>query len=432
MGNKGRGTKLPKFFAVDFFCGAGGTTRGLIDAGGYVVAGVDKEGSCRATYERNNVNTTLDCAPAKYLQRDIFEASEEYPEGQGDLLLRELAALLDGYQTAYPKIPLLLAICAPCQPFTQMTKIEMTDERAMARRRDRGLLGQTFKYVQNLSPALILSENVAGIQNASYGGVWQDFEQKLRDRGYVVGSNIVEAARFSIPQSRRRSIMLAVNKIDCLPEAIIDAGTPTERLAVPDDDGTGRVVTVRETLEKFPPLKAGEKHPEVPNHHCAGLSEINLRRIRLVQPGDSNAVFDQNGLSLACHDRLRARTGADGKSMKGSFSDIYTRMAPDRPSPTMTTKCFSISNGRFGHYDMSQDRCISVREAAALQTFPDDYEFIGDSIQATAKMVGNAVPPKLSEFFGNLLVSHLRPDARPYYFPDDTPAQASLFPLAAE
>lgn len=433
-GTSGKAEQLPKFFAIDFFCGAGGTTRGLIDAGGYVIAGVDKEASCKETYERNNVNTTLDGKPALYLQRDIFDQTDEYPEGQGQQLLGELSALVNDYQTRHPGIPLLLAICAPCQPFTQMTRIEMTDERSLARLRDRGLLGQTFKYVEELTPTLILSENVAGIQKESYGGVWQDFEGKLRKNGYVVGSNIVDAARFGIPQSRKRSIMLAINKVDCRPEIITTEDGPGGSLTVPDSDPGSRTVTVREAISHFPPLKAGERHEEIPNHETSRLSEVNLKRIRLVQPGGDNFVFDESNLALPCHQRLREKPKKDGGGdQRRAFSDIYTRMHPDKPAPTMTTKCTSISNGRFGHYDMSQDRAISVREAAALQTFPDDYVFYADSFMATAKMVGNAVPPKLSQFFAELLVEGLRPDARPFYFPDDTPSQSSLFlQVAAE
>jgi len=426
--------RLPKFFAIDFFCGAGGTTRGLIDAGGYVIAGVDKEGSCKDTYERNNVNTTLDCKPALYLQRDIFDQTDEYPEGQGQQLLSELSALANEYQTKYRGIPLLLAICAPCQPFTQMTRIEMTDERSLARLRDRGLLGQTYQFIKELNPTLILSENVAGIQKESYGGVWQDFEGKLRKNGYVVGSEIVDCSRYGIPQNRKRSIMLAINKVDCRPEIIQAEDGPGGTLVVPESDPKSPAVTVREAIGHFPPIKAGERHETIPNHQTSALSSINLQRIRLVQPGGDNFVFNDSNLALPCHQRLREKPKAGGSGdHKRAFSDIYTRMHPDKPSPTMTTKCTSISNGRFGHYDMGQDRAISVREAAALQTFPDDYVFYGDSFMACAKMVGNAVPPKLSEFFGKFLVKGLRKDARPFYFPDDTEPQLTLFTqIAAE
>jgi len=419
--------RLPRFFAVDFFCGGGGTTRGLIDAGGYVVAGIDKEPSCRETYERNNINTTLDGSHARYLQRDIFERTEDYPEGQGDQVLAELDNLLAPYQEAYPDIPLLFAICAPCQPFTQMTRIELSDERAMARMRDRGLLGQTLRYVREFSPQLILAENVAGIQAPKYGGVWQDFMEKLRELGYVVGTAIVDAMNYGVPQSRKRSILIAINKVDCDPALIVDPGTENERLIVRPRDPHARIVTVAEAIGHFPPVEAGGSHPGYRNHQAGRLSEINLRRIRMMEPGGKNLVLSNTELALPCHERVRA-----SKGQKQAFSDIYTRMAPDKPAPTITTRCVSISNGRFGHYE--QDRGITVREAAALQSFPDDYEFIADGLMACAKMVGNAVPPKLAQFFAEELANGLRKDARPFYCPDNggTADGSPALPQAAE
>lgn len=401
----------PKFIAVDFFCGAGGATRGLIDAGGYVVAGVDKEGSCRKTYEANNFNTTGDRAGAKYVQMDIFDKTDDYPEGQGEELMRELQRLLDPHQRTYPHVPLLFAICAPCQPFTGLTRIEMTDERRNRRIRDRGLLAQTFKFVQEFAPTIIISENVAGIQNPSYGGVWQDFMERLKSEGYVVGSGIVDASEFGVPQKRKRSIMVAVHKNSCRPDIILNEGGEGERLLIPEFDPEVDPVTVAQAIGHLPPLKAGEKHDRIPNHQSQRLSDINLRRIQLAQPGGRNDVLIEAGLGLPCHQRMRDK----GKS--GGFSDFYMRMAPDRPAPTITTKCTNISNGRFGHFDPSQDRGITVREAAALQSFPDDYEFYAPSLGDQAKMVGNAIPPRLMRFFAIAMVRALRDNVRPYYFP---------------
>jgi DNA (cytosine-5)-methyltransferase 1 len=107
-------------------------------------------------------------------------------------------------------------------------------------------------------------------------------------------------------------------------------------------------------------------------------------------------------LSLKCHRdvnrKLRVRC----------FTDVYTRMHPARPSPTITTKCHSISNGRYGHYDTSQNRGISLREAAALQSFPDNYVFYPtDRVDPIARMIGNAVPPKLAQYFASYLVNSI-------------------------
>ncbi|NTF17728.1 DNA cytosine methyltransferase [Agrobacterium rubi] len=386
----------PKFLAIDFFCGAGGTTRGLIEAGGYVVAGIDKAPECLETFEKNNVN--FDGVSARYLNMDIFRQDEDYPHGQQTEVLTELDSMMNPLYERFPGVPVMLSICAPCQPFTSMTRIKLSDERDAARVRDRGLLGQTLEYVDQLNPEMILCENVAGIQNMSYGGVWQHFMKGLEDRGYVVGSEIVDTSKFGIPQFRKRSIMLAIHR-NALRDSFLDGRERLDQeigLEVPKRDENASIVTVREALAHFPPLTAGSVHDDIPNHRCSKLSAINYRRLQAVAPGQNNSVFDGTDLALDCHVKLRT----DPKK-KGGFTDVYTRLDPDKPAPTMTTKCFSVSNGRYGHYDTDQVRAISVREAAALQSFPDDYTFYGSSIGQTARMVGNAVPPKLATFFAN-------------------------------
>jgi DNA (cytosine-5)-methyltransferase 1 len=394
-----KGTPTPSFIAVDFFCGAGGTTRGLIDAGGYVAAGVDKVGDCRQTFEKNNVN--VDGAEARFLQRDIFQKTDAYPDGEQDVLMEEIDGVIAPLKARYPGVPTLFAICAPCQPFTNIARNQLTEERAEGRQRDRDLLTQTMDFIDRFHPELILSENVQGIQNPKYGGQWANFERGLEARGYIVGSTIADTSKYRIPQMRKRSIMLAVHKsvYNGLNEVEFGDGV---RLSVPTSDGTGVTKTAWDAIKHFPALRAGESHPSIPNHNCSNLSNENRRRLEMLQPGQSNLVFMGTDLELACHARLR--NGSKGN--RTGFSDSYTRMFKDRPAPTITTKCFSFTNGRYGHPE--QLRAISVREAAAIQTFRDDYQFYANSIQKTAKMVGNAVPPLLSTFFGKVLVDMVK------------------------
>src|SRR5262245_24941742 len=108
-------TRKPRFLAVDFFCGAGGTTRGLIDAGGYVIAGIDKDPRCRKTFEENNINETIDRAVPRYLGLDVFPRSPSYPHGQQRKLFQALDFWLHHYRRKARNTPLLFAICAPCQ-----------------------------------------------------------------------------------------------------------------------------------------------------------------------------------------------------------------------------------------------------------------------------------------------------------------------------
>lgn len=393
----------PKFIAVDFFCGAGGTTRGLIEAGGHVLAGIDKEGEAKETFEYNNINS--DGYNAIFIQKDIFAQEDEYPDGQRHEIISELKTLIKDASSRFSDTPLLFSICAPCQPFTGVTRIDLSDQRSEARIRDRGLLSQSLAYIDEFKPQILFCENVAGIQAEKYGGVWQHFMAEIEKRGFIVGSDIVDTVNYGIAQSRKRSIMIAVHN-DFADLQLIQTFSQDGRLVLPkEDEGAGRP-TVKETLNKFPPLAAGERHPTIPNHQAAKVQPINIERLKLVQPGGKNDVYDNTPYALKCHLKIREKARTDPKTRSANgFSDMYTRLSPDKHAPTITTKCISFSNGRYGHYDPKQLRALSVREAAALQSFPDDYEFIGKSITHTARMVGNAVPPKLATFFANFALS---------------------------
>jgi DNA (cytosine-5)-methyltransferase 1 len=398
-------TKKPRFLTVDFFCGAGGTTRGLIDAGGYVIAGVDKDDRCQSTYVRNNKNKTLDRLRPRFLNFDVFPKSSRYPTGGQDELFNELLELIPGYQTKAPGVPLLFAICAPCQPFTTLSRKELTDERKAGRRRDRNLLSEATVFVNAFRPELVLSENVQGIGDPKYGGVWENFRKELEGLGYVTGTKVVCTSRFGIPQYRRRSILLAAKRSVVKAERFADL--IGDELLVPENDPDSLMVSVREAIGHLPAIKAGEQHSEIPNHRTRALSDLNYRRLAVAKPGESNAYMEntpEGDLSLECHRKVNERLG------DRCFTDVYTRMSPDRPSPTITTKCHSISNGRFGHYDVKQVRGISLREAAILQSFPPNYVFYPtDQNTSVAAMIGNAVPPKLAAFYSGYLAESVDP-----------------------
>lgn len=398
----------PAFLAVDFFCGAGGTTRGLIDAGGYVMAGIDKDARCRSTYVDNNINETVDYAPSRFMHFDIFPQTEDYPEGQKEELATHLDSLIDYYRRKAKGVPLLFAICAPCQPFTRLARKELSEKRKKGREKDSNLLREAASFVERFRPEMVLSENVAGIKDAKYGGVWDDFRTSLEALGYVTGTQVVCTSNFGIPQFRKRSILVAVRRELVRSENLADI--MGRELLVPEADPNAAYVSVATAIGHLPAITAGETHAEIPNHRSRSLSDLNLKRLSSALPGQSNAYMattEHGDLSLDCHQRVNARLN------DRCFSDVYTRMRPNRPSPTITTKCHSISNGRFGHYDVTQVRGISLREAAILQSFPEDYVFHPtDQIEPVARMIGNAVPPKLARFFAGYLVKSLEPDAR--------------------
>ena len=387
--------EIPKFLAVDFYCGAGGTTRGLLDAGGYVIAGIDKDEDCRETYLHNNPNSTLDCATPEFLALDMFPTSPEYSQGQQDEVWDRLNDLIPRYRQMADGIPLMFAICAPCQSFTKFIQNSMTPERAEGRQRDQNLLSQTVKFIEMFRPDMVLSENVASIGRGKYRQIWDDFQSELRSLGYAVGTGSVWASRFGVAQNRRRSILMGIQKgTGSALDMILSAP-----VSVPDHDPEAPPISVEEAIGYLPPIQAGDSYPGIANHVCRNLTEINRQRLMSVKPGEPNFGLSESpfgDLSLPCHSRLSEKG-------KRGFGDVYTRMCPDRPAPTITTRFHSVSNGRFGHYDESQVRGLSLREGALLQSFRDDYEFYGEGMDTIAKMIGNAVPPKLSEFMARWL-----------------------------
>ncbi len=385
--------QTPEFLAVDFYCGAGGTTRGLLDAGGYVITGIDKDTDCRETYTRNNRNTTLDRATPEFLGLDMFPALPEYLDGQQEQIYTALRELIPQSRAMAPGVPLLFAICAPCQSFTKFVQRNMTASRSESRVRDMGLLHQTLGFISEFQPDMIISENVSTIDRGTNLEIWNDFRAKLRQLGYDVGTGRVCASRFGVPQYRRRAILMAVKKDS---EDTLEFDIPIPR----QDPAVLSPPSVRTALGHLPQLQAGQGCPDVHNHVCQNLSRTNLNRLRSVKPGEPNYSLAESpfgDLSLPCHRRL------EGPKSRG-FGDVYTRIHPDRPAPTITTRFISVSCGRFGHYDEAQVRGLSLREGAILQSFSEDYEFVAARMETISRMIGNAVPPKLSAYMAQWLV----------------------------
>lgn len=334
--------------AVDFFCGGGGMTKGLRNAGIQVLFGLDLNPACQTTYENNN--------HIPYLNRDISQTT-------GHQLLEEYPALADNDN-------LLLVGCAPCQPFS-------SQRHAAHEHIAVNLLDEFGRIVEELMPAHVLIENVPGIEQRG-ASVFTRFLNRLTRLGYNYEYRILNAKNFGVPQNRRRLILVASRLIvPVFPEAT-------------HGDGLLPYVTVRDAIHNYPVLAAGENNEEVANHRAAGLAPLNMQRI-VATPHDGGGRMDwPPNLMLECH-----TNGHNG------HTDVYGRMSWNSVSPTLTSKCFSISNGRFGHPE--QNRAISLREAAALQSFDDTYVFEG-SIQEIGKQIGNAVPVLLAQRIGERLL----------------------------
>lgn len=335
--------------AIDFFCGGGGMTRGLLDANINVLFGLDFNPSCCNTYEHNN--------HIPYLNYDITNIT-------GDQLIYEFPVLKDTNE-------LLMVGCAPCQPFSRLNRNDPNKHQSV------NLLNEFGRLIKEIKPAHILIENVATIKRRGRH-ILNKFLEILEEEQYMYDSAIINAKDYGVPQNRKRFVLIA--------SRIFEPHIP------PATHGPNLLpyVTVRRTIEKYPAIQAGEENIEIANHKAAKLSQLNLQRI-MNTPHDGGSRTDwPDELWLNCHKKNVGHT------------DVYGRMYWDLVSPTLTSKCVSISNGRFGHPE--QNRAISLREAAALQTFKDDYVFEGSQVEI-AKQIGNAVPVQLAYALGRYILN---------------------------
>ncbi|GMO61717.1 MAG: DNA cytosine methyltransferase [Rickettsiales bacterium] len=336
---------------VDLFCGVGGLTCGLRQAGLNVVAGIDFDSSCEYAYKTNN--------KTKFIQGDI----EKYPA-------EELKNL---YGEAEVKI---LVGCAPCQTFSrhaQKNKKRMEDKRWH-------LLDSFANYIKEIEPDIVSMENVPGLIKTD---VFTNFINTLENLDYKVSFQVVDCSKYGMPQKRKRLVLLAskYGKINLI-------------------SPTNKIKTVRDVLGNLAPIKAGGRDEKDLLHRCAGLKDINITRIKASRPGGSWAKDWKYEMRPDCYKRM---TGL-------SWTDVYGRMEWDKPSPTMTTKFFSYGTGRFGHPE--QNRALSLREGALLQTFPQDYRFFENeesiTIGTIARHIGNAVPVELGRVIGKSIKKHLK------------------------
>jgi DNA (cytosine-5)-methyltransferase 1 len=190
---------------------------------------------------------------------------------------------------------------------------------------------------------------------------------------------IAQCERFGVPQKRRRLVLLAAR----------DHELP------PLSKGADGYVSVREAIAGLPAIAAGDADEDDALHLSSTLSPLNLKRIRHSTPGGTWRDWPEE-LRADCHKRPTGQT----------YPSVYARMEWDKPSPTMTTQCFGYGNGRFGHPE--QDRAISLREAAILQSFPRNYQFLapgdGVSIKEVGRWIGNAVPVQLARAIGEAII----------------------------
>lgn len=344
--SKVRKVTKQKIVAVDLFCGAGGLSLGLQASGIEVAAGIDLDPDCRFPFATN--------IRAPFFEKDIKATTG-----------REIKALFGKENFS------LIAACAPCQPFSGYSL-----GRGKANK-DWALLLEVSRLIMEAQPDFITIENVPRLK---FEPIWQTFLEHVERAGYKIDWSVLDASKYGVPQRRKRLVLLGSK------HGPISLPKPTNEVAL----------TVRDMIGGLRTLSAGETDLYDELHSARSLNNMNLARIRQSKPGENWRSWPKK-MKLDCHKK------ATGKS----FPSVYGRMNWDEPSPTITTQFYGYGNGRFGH--PAQDRAVSLREGAILQSFPSDFLFsksVRGRVRQIGKLIGNAVPPKLAQEIGLAISDH--------------------------
>ena len=359
-------TGKPK--AIDLFCGCGGMSSGIRDAGFRVVAGVDIERKYMATFQHNFPDaSSLNLDVTKYTPSEMMK------------LLDIESGELD-----------LLAGGPPCQGFSKNVprKFRYMED-------SNNLLIRTFlEYCEAMDPKLILMENVAEMRNGFSRQFSDEVAERLYQAGYSVTPVVLNAAEYGIPQRRRRAFFLAARGTNPL--------TVPEPTHCKDPKQAGLLarnpfVNVWDAIGDLPRLQHGDGDDlceyacgafsdyqrkmrnctgKVRNHVARRLEPTQYARIAALQPGQGHKDLPDN------------------LKVKGGYSGAYGRLTKTMIAPTITRWVFHPGSGRWGH--PTDIRTLTIREAARIQGFSDQYEFVGSFVQQ-AGQIGNAVPPLLIE-----------------------------------
>lgn len=369
-----------KYEAIDIFSGCGGVSCGLSLAGFKVKSAVE--------IEKHAVDTYLNYGPlnkVNVLNEDICNLS-------GEQVLRAAKIKKDDIY--------LFAGCPPCQNFSRqnpLNKNKTDDER-------KKLLFEFLRIIEEILPPFILMENVPGIKTDFNNAILSEFLERLK-KHYYIKENVLNAANYGVPQARKRFVLHAVrNDInEELKKIGFSFDLPNATYDKQGRNGLKKWKTVKDAIDDLPAIKAGEEYKDdgkIHNHKCAGLSPKNLKRIKAIRKNGGSRNGLPKSLVLDCH----KKKDKDGNIFSG-HGDVYGIMDPNKPAPTITGGCLCYSKGRYGHY--SQDRAISIREAARLQTFPDDFIF-SNSLTDSALQIGNAVPIDLVRASGEVFKAAIK------------------------
>ncbi len=335
---------------VDLFCGVGGLTHGFVKERIPVVAGIDIDEDCRFPYEFNNNAPFINLDVAKAKSADI---SSLFHKGKAKVLVG----------------------CAPCQPFS--TYNYRNDDPNWK------LLNAFGRLIRDVKPDVVSMENVPQLVKFRHGRVFKNFLRVLDRCGYHISWDILFGPDYGLAQTRSRLVLLA---------------SRLGPIELPHPSHKYKHKTVRDVIGKLPPIASGEISASDPLHRSSKLSPTNLSRIKISAPGKTWRDWDKR-LVTRCHKEDTGR----------GYSSVYGRMEWHKPSPTITTQFYGFGNGRFGHPE--QNRALSLREGALLQSFPRNYRFArpGEAIhfKKIGRMVGNAVPVRLAQLIARSIKRHL-------------------------
>ena len=341
-----------RYTCIDSFCGAGGLGLGLQRAGFEILLGFDIDEKCIETIKQNTA----------YFKHPVMQADV------ADMLHGKLLTLC-GLQRGEL---FLLAGGPPCQGFSVQRRGSDTDVRNT-------LVLKYGQLVKELYPYYFIMENVTGLAGKRGKTILQQLLDELEEIGYHVHIKLLDAQDYGVPQRRKRYILIGERK---------DIGMT---YVYPEPTKVRK--TVRDTIGGLPvPPQDGTDTPELSWHRRDKLSALNIKRIQALREGQGRDDLPKE-LRANCHKIDSAIIG---------HRNVYGRMAWDEVAPTITARFDSSTRGKFGH--PSQDRSISLREGALLQTFPLDFAFAGNKVDV-ARQIGNAVPPVLAEYIGKSIIT---------------------------
>ena len=337
---------------VDLFCGAGGLSHGFFLEGFKIAAGIDIDERCRFPYEQNN--------ESKFFCEDVSDLSSE-----------NIKVLFT------PGEPSILVGCAPCQPYSSYGRKQDPTQW--------GLLENFAQIVRDVKPDVVSMENVPRLRNFQDGQVFKIFTDALEKAGYGKPTVVTAyAPDYGVPQTRSRLVLLASRH--------------GEVSLVPPTHEPDSYSTVGKTIGGLTRVKDGAVDEDDPLHRSSRLSPLNRQRIQASKPGGTWEDWPDE-IVAPCHKKEGGR----------SWPSVYGRMKWDEPSPTITTQFYRYGTGRFGHPE--QDRALSLREGALLQSFPATYEFVrpDDPVEITpvGRLIGNAVPVLLAQAIASSIRLHL-------------------------